>query len=124
LSPSLDKLRRLAVLTGWVALLVIIGSTLSPIFARPHIPGLGADAERFLAYLAAGALLTFAYPRQRWLVLPGMVALAAGLEWLQTLEAGRHGMPHDALVKISGAVCGAALAGILEYLARRLRPAV
>lgn len=121
---SLDKLRRCAVAIGWVALLVIIGSTLSPIDARPHLPGFGADAERFLAYLAAGALLTFAYPRMRWWVLFGIIAMAAGLEWLQTLERSRHGMPHDALVKIAGAIAGAALAGVVERITRRSGPAV
>jgi len=121
LNASLDKLRRCAIITGWIALLVIIGSTLSPIDARPHLSELGPDAERFLAYLAAGALLTFAYPRQRWLVLPGLVALAAGLEWLQTLEMSRHGMPHDALVKIAGALVGSAMASSFEYMVRRFR---
>lgn len=111
---TLDRLRRFAIVIGWVALFVIIGSTLSPIGARPHIPLFGADVERFLAFLAAGALLTFAYPRRRWLVLSGIVLLAAGLEWLQTLEATRHGMPHDALVKIAGALAGAGLSRAFE----------
>ncbi|MGO4174267.1 VanZ family protein [Bosea sp. TAF32] len=123
MNASLDKLRRAAVLIGWTALLVIIVSTLSPIDARPHLLNLGPDVERFLAYLAAGALLTFAYPRQRWLVLPGLVALAAGLEWLQTLEMTRHGLPHDALVKIMGAVIGSAMASSFEYMLRRFRNA-
>lgn len=116
---TLEKLRRFAIIIGWVALAVIVGSTLSPIGARPHIPLFGADIERFLAFLAAGALLTFAYPRRRWLVLSAIVALAAGLEWLQTLEATRHGMPHDALVKIAGALAGAGLSRSFEGLFRR-----
>lgn len=124
MNASLDKLRRAAIVIGWTALLVIIVSTLSPIDARPHLMNLGADAERFLAYLASGALLTFAYPRQRWLVLPGLVALAAGLEWLQTLEMTRHGLPHDALVKIMGALIGSAMASSFEYMLRRFRSAI
>lgn len=124
MNASLDKLRRAAVLIGWAALLVIVFSTLSPIDARPHLMTLGADAERFLAYLAAGALLTFAYPRQLWLVLPGLIALAAGLEWLQTLEMTRHGLPHDALIKIMGAVAGSAMASSFDYMLRRFRSAI
>lgn len=124
MSLSLDKLRRFAVFIGWAALLVTIGSTLSPIDVRPRVPDMSPDAERFLAYLVASSLLTFAYPRRRWLVLPGIVLLAVGLEWLQTLEASRHGLPQDALVKIAGAVAGAVLAGAFEYLNRRLRSAV
>ena len=118
---SLEKLRRLAVFAGWAALLAILFSTLSPIDARPHIPLLGADVERFLAYFAAGATFAFAYPRQRWLVLAGIVALAAGLEWLQTLEATRHGLPHDAMVKMSGATLGSILAAAFDAMAQRLR---
>ena len=123
LNVSLEKLRRAAIIIGWIALLVIIGSTLSPIDARPHISALGADAERFTAYLAAGALLTLAYPRRRWLVLSGLIALAAGLEWLQTLEMSRHGVPHDALVKMAGALTGSAAATSFEYMVRRFRSA-
>lgn len=118
---SLEKLRRLAVFAGWAALLVILFSTLSPIDSRPHIPFLGANVERFLAYFAAGATFAFAYPRQRWLVLAGIVALAAGLEWLQTLEETRHGLPHDALIKISGATLGSVLAAAFDTMAQRLR---
>jgi len=118
---SLDKLRRLAVIAGWAALLTIMFSTLSPIEARPHIPLLGADIERFLAYFAAGATFAFAYPRQRWLVLAGIVALAIGLEWLQTLEETRHGMPHDAIVKIAGATFGSLVAAAFDTMAQRLR---
>lgn len=118
---SLEKLRRLAVFAGWAALLMILFSTLSPLDARPHIPLLGADVERFLAYFGAGATFAFAYPRQRWLVLAGIVALAAGLEWLQTLEETRHGLPHDAIVKIAGATLGSILAAAFDTMAQRLR---
>ncbi len=118
---SLDKLRRLAVLAGWAALVAILLSTLSPIDARPHIPLLGADIERFLAYAAAGATLSFAYPRQRWLVLAGIVALAIGLEWLQTLEETRHGRPHDAVVKIVGATLGSVASSAFDTMTLRLR---
>lgn len=114
-----ENLRRIAIVVGWLTLLVIVGSTLSPISSRPHVPKLGANGERFLAYLAAGALLTFAYPRKRWLVLSGIILLAAGLEWLQTLAATRHGLPRDALVKILGALFGSALAVAAEHVARR-----
>lgn len=118
---SLDKLRRFAAIAGWAALLTILFSTLSPISDRPHIPFLGADAERFLAFFAAGATFAFAYPRQRWLLLAGIVALAIGLEWLQTLEETRHGMPHDAMVKIAGATLGSILAAAFDTMAERLR---
>ncbi|WP_336814280.1 VanZ family protein [Bosea sp. MMO-172] len=118
---SLDTFRRLAGLAGWAALLTILFSTLSPIEARPHIPLFGADAERFLAYCAAAATFSFAYPRRRWLVLGGIVSLAIGLEWLQTLEKTRHGLPHDAMVKVAGAALGSIAAAALDAMALRLR---
>lgn len=118
---SLDKLRRLAVLAGWAALLAILFSTLSPLQARPHIPFLDPDIERFLAYFAAGAALAFAYPRLRWLVLAGIVALAIGLEWLQTLEETRHGLPQDAIVKVIGATLGSILAAGFDLMMQRFR---
>lgn len=118
---SLEKLRRLAVFAGWAALLAILFSTLSPLAVRPHIPMLGADIERFLAFFAAGATFAFAYPRQRWLVLTGIVALAISLEWLQTLETTRHGMPRDAMVKIAGATLGCTLSATFDTMVQRLR---
>lgn len=121
MNPPLEKLRLAAIVIGWAALVVIMLATLSPIDERPHIPGFSPNAERFLSYFAAGALLSFAYPRKRWLVLGGIVALAGGLEWLQTLESSRHGVPVDALVKCGGALLGGALAGLLDRMAVRLR---
>lgn len=123
MTDPLDRLRRLATVFGWGALLVILFATLSPLDLRPHIPTVGADIERFLAYLAAGGMLAFAYPRQRWLVLGGMVLLAVGLEWAQTLEQSRHGRLQDAGVKALGTLAGGALAAGLDHLARRLRGA-
>ena len=121
MNPTLEKIRLAAILIGWGTLLAIMAATLLPIEARPHIPGFGPNAERFLAYLALAALLSFAHPRQRWLVLAGIIAFAIGLEWLQTLEATRHGVSRDALVKCAGAIIGAALSGALDQMTRRPR---
>ncbi len=117
----LEKLRLVAAVIGWGALLAIVAATLLPIEARPHAAEIGANGERFLAYFAAGALLSFAHPRQRWLVLGGIVAFAIGLEWLQTWEETRHGRPHDALVKCAGAIIGGALPGLFDHMIRRSR---
>ncbi|MCO5093552.1 VanZ family protein [Bosea sp. (in: a-proteobacteria)] len=117
----LEKLRRLALFAGWAVLLVILIATLSPLGARPHLHGLSANAERFLAFFAAGTTFAFAYPRQRWRILAGLVVLAIGLEWLQTWEATRHGLPRDAIVKIAGAVFGSLLSAVLDSMAQRRR---
>lgn len=118
-----ERLRRAAIILGWAALMLILFATVLPIDTRPHIGGLGADSERFLAYFLAGGLLSFAYPRQRWLVLGGLVLVALGLEWLQTLEMTRHGRPHDAVVKVLGGVLGGGLAALFDHVVTRLRRA-
>lgn len=102
---------------------MILFSTLSPIDIRPHVAEWSPDTERFLAYALAGGLLCFAYPRQRWLVLAAIAAVAAGLEWAQTWEATRHGRPHDAVVKLLGAAVGASLAFLVDQTIDRLRRA-
>lgn len=56
-------------------------------------------------------------------MLAGIVVLAIGLEWLQTLEATRHGLPHDAIVKIAGAVLGSIFSATFDTMAQRFRKA-
>ena len=73
------------------------------------------------SYFAAGAALAFAYPRRRWLVLAGIIAFAIGLEWLQTWEATRHGLPRDAMVKIAGAALGSGFSVWFDLVMQRLR---
>jgi hypothetical protein len=119
LAILLEKLRRAALILGWAAVGAIVFATLSPIELRPHVAGIRPDGERFLAYFTASASLGFAYPRRRLVVLGAIIAVALGLEWLQTLEATRHGRPHDALVKIAGAAVGACAAMLCEHILRR-----
>lgn len=116
-------LRRIAVFLGWSALAVILFATLSPLGLRPRVPSVGVGVERFGAFALLTATLGFAYPRWRWRLLACVVVLAIGLEWLQTLEATRHGRPLDALEKIAGAVAGTLAALFADrLLARRQDP--
>ncbi len=101
---------------------MIVFATLSPLELRPHVPGFRPDGERFLAYFAASALLILAYPQRRLVVLGTIIAIALGLEWLQTLEATRHGRPHDAAVKVIGTAIGAGMAMLCEHILRRFGP--
>lgn len=116
-------LRRIATVIGWSAVLAIAYATLAPIGSRPHLSAAGPDIERFLAFLLLSATLSVAYPKRAGLVLALTIGLAVGLEAAQLLEPTRHGMPHDAVVKILGAMAGAALAGLTDKLARGLRRA-
>ena len=104
-------------------MLAIVFATIVPIGSRPHFPEAGPDVERFLAFLLLTGSLAVAHPRRRGLVLALAISFAIGLEAAQLLEPTRHGRPHDAVVKILGAVSGIALAILAERLARGLRQA-
>ena len=112
--------RKLAIITGWMAVIAIVFSTLSPIGLRPRTGH--PDAERFLAFFLAGACLAIGYPRcRRWVSL-GIVVGGALLEAGQFLVAGRDAHVHDAAVKVVGGVVGITLAAIADHLATRQRP--
>lgn len=122
LGISLEKFRLAALILGWAVVAVIIFATLSPLELRPHVPGFRPDGERFLAYFAASALLMLAHPQRRLAVLGTIIAIALGLEWLQTLEATRHGRPHDVGVKLIGTATGAGFALLCERILSRFGP--
>lgn len=116
-------LRRIATVIGWSAALTIAFVTVAPIGSRPDFLAAGPDIERFLAFLLLAGALAVAYPKRRGLILVLTIGLAILLESAQFLEPTRHGRPHDAIVKIAGAMVGAALAVLTDRLARGLRRA-
>lgn len=111
-------IRWAAAFLGVVGLATILSATLSPIGLRPvyGTPHL----ERFLAYAATAACLSLAFPRRRWLVLCGMLAIAVSLEAAQQLTETRHGHPVDALVKMAGAGAGIFLGMACEAILVRI----
>lgn len=123
MSSIAARMRSLSTLIGWSTLLFIAFATLAPIGDRPHIGAMSADMERFAAFLLLAGALAFAYPRRPWVVLIAVVALVIGLEVGQTFEPSRHGQPHDAVVKLLGALAGMTLAIIADKLVNRLRRA-
>ncbi len=110
-------IRRLAIVIGWMAVTVIVFSTLSPIGLRPRTGH--PDTERFLAFFLAGACLAIGYPRYRRWVSLGVVIGGALLEAGQLLIPGRDAHVHDAAVKIIGGVIGITLAAVADHLATR-----
>jgi hypothetical protein len=104
--PDPELLRKVAAATGWCAALVIVFATLSPIGARPHIAGFGADLERFLAFFVTAGALAFAYPRRRGWILLAVIGVAVGLEVAQSFAPTRHGRAPDAVVKVLGGLVG------------------
>lgn len=114
-------LRRIAIVIGWSAVLAIIFVTLAPIGDRPHLSHAGPDLERFVAFLLLSSVLSVAYPKRRGLILAATILLAIGLEAGQLLQPTRHGKPHDAVIKILGAMTGVALTALVERFGRKLR---
>ncbi|WP_156639746.1 VanZ family protein [Bosea sp. PAMC 26642] len=100
----LDLVRVLSRWVFWILLALIVFATLSSIENRPHVPYLGANADRFAGFFALTAACGLAYPRRLgWLAL-GLIVMALGLEFGQTLVSSRHGRAMDAMVKIAGVV--------------------
>ena len=97
-------------------LVLIVFSTLAPISDRPRLP-VPLALERGLAFAALGFCLTIANRRNPIWIALALVALAGGLEWLQTLTATRHGHVLDFYVKAAGAILGVSM----EAVAFRLR---
>ena len=109
-------MRTLFRLTFWGLLAGLVFVTLSPIGMRPVLGP--ANLERALAYGVFGLVAAMAYPRQRLLVLVGVVIVAGLLEYGQGLTASRHGRFADFLVKAGGGTAGWLAAGALMLAAR------
>ena len=111
--------RRLAIIIGWMAVVAIVFSTLSPISLRPRTGH--PDTERFVAFFIAGACFAIGYPRYRRWVSLGIVVGGTLLEVAQLTVPGRDAHVHDALVKIAGGVAGLTLAALADHLVTRQR---
>ena len=105
---------------AWLAFLFIAFATLSPIGLRPRSV-LPVDMERAVAFLVIGLLFALAYPRHLWLAVAVVLIGVVGLEWLQTLQTGRHARETDAVVKLAGAGIGLGCGWLLAQLAARKR---
>ena len=105
-------LRRIALVTVWMVLGVVVFSTLSPLNLRPRL-GVFVHLERLGAFAVLGFLFAIVYPR-RWLaVLVAVMCLAFGLEYMQTMIADRHSRWSDLAVKMAGGVFGVLFAHFL-----------
>jgi hypothetical protein len=94
----------------WIAWLLIVALavfTLSPIELRP-VSGAPANLERFVAFVVTGAAFGLGYPTRRLGFLILLIGIAGLLEAAQNYVPSRHGRLPDGLVKVSGALLGAA----------------
>lgn len=106
---------------AWLLLAAIIFTTLAPVRFRPEL-GSTPDMDRFVAFAAAGALLTLAYPRHFWRICLVVCGAAVFLEAAQLLVPSRHGETSDLAVKIAGGAVGFALGGMVNAVAGRRKP--
>jgi hypothetical protein len=96
-------------LVTWLLLLAIAIFTLAPIEFRP-VTGASAGFERFLAFAAIGTACCFGYPKHRLPLLLLLIGVAGIHELAQYILPGRHGRISDGIIKVSGALLGAAFA--------------
>ena len=102
-------LRTLSRCIAWVLIVAVVVATVSPIELRPDTWA-PPDLERFAAALVITGALCVGYPRHRFGIVVMMLGLIGLFELAQYFIPGRHGTPHDALVKAGGAIIGAAMA--------------
>ena len=105
---------RFFLIAGWLTLFLIAVFTLSPLDARPEIAL--PHVERFAAFALLGLTFALANPHRRTLTILMVGGSAIPLEALQPLTPDRHASLIDAVVKISGGICGAALGWTIGYL--------
>ena len=109
-------IRRVARLSGWALVLVIVYVTLSTIEQRPSVAWLTPDLERVLAFLATAAAFAIGYPHRRFLIFAIGLGAVFLLEFAQNWSLTRHGTIHDAWIKAVGLGLGFALVSGLEQL--------
>jgi VanZ family protein len=101
-----------------VLILTVAVVTLLPIEFRPII-GFHTDLERFAAFALLGSLLVFSNSRHLIIVFLLLISLIGLLELAQHLTSSRHGRIYDAIIKILGALFGAAVALLVRKLTRK-----
>jgi hypothetical protein len=109
--------RRILRFLAWASIVAIFVVTDGPIALRPSL-GLGANAERLLAFAAVGVLFSLAYPNRLVMILVLLVGTAGLFEVLQLHVFGRHAHLKDFVYKTTGAVIGI-LGGLAINYGRR-----
>ena len=111
---------RILRIVAWLLLVGIIAVTLVPADLRPTTP-LPLKFERALAFVILAFVFIAAYPRRWPLVLALICVGAVVVEVAQYLVPTRDPSVVDAIVKVIGAVAGAAAARVMDPWLSRLR---
>jgi hypothetical protein len=98
---------------AWLLVSAIVVVTLSPIELRP-VTEAPASLERFAAFATIGVAFCLGYPRHRFHIVVLLIGGIGFLEVAQNHVPSRHGRLPDGLVKVSGALLGAAFAMLVD----------
>ena len=107
-------IHRISIITGWLALGLIVFVTLSPVGGRPSLAS--PHLEHFAAFALLGLAFALAYPNRVLLVVTIVIGAAISLEALQLLTPDRHGRAVDAFAKSLGGISGICVGQMLSFL--------
>lgn len=106
---------------AWPLVAAIALMTLGPLEFRPNTE-LSGRMERFVAFAVIAAVFCLGYPKYRIHIIMLIIGLVVLLELCQKFTPGRHGrLLRDGMPKVSGALCGAAIASLLERCIARFK---
>ncbi|WP_114945878.1 VanZ family protein [Microvirga calopogonii] len=104
---------------AWLLVLAITIFTVAPIEFRP-VSGAPVSLERFGAFVVIGTMFCLGYPGHRLRIIVMLIGIITLLEVTQNYVPNRHGRLPDGMVKVSGALIGAAFASLLTRGKRTL----
>ena len=115
--PIITVFRGLA----WLLLAAIVIITLAPPEFRPETQ-LSSRIERFVAFAVITGVFCLGYPKYRFHIIALMIGLVVLLEVGQNFVPHRHGrLLKHGIPKVSGALCGATLAILIERCIKQLK---
>jgi VanZ family protein len=110
------SMRRFFGIAGWLLVAAIAFLSLSPASYRP-VTGVGHTLEHILIYVLVGFAFGVGYAKRLWLLIPGLVAFTAAVEFAQLFVPGRHARLRDFLIDAGAACLGIGLAWIGDVFA-------
>jgi hypothetical protein len=116
-----NRIKLIARLLGWFAVIVIAILSLVPGDIRPHTGAPGA-LEHLAAYLGTAGLLTFGYGGKRSpvAIILSLSFYSAVFEIAQIQILGRHAAFSDFVASTTGAIVGSALVWIVLKALERI----
>ncbi len=106
---------------AWLLVAAIVALTLSPLELRPN-PEMSDRLERFIAFAVIAGVFCLGYPKHRIHIIVLVIGMIGLLEVAQKFIPGRHGrLLRDGMPKVSGTLCGAMIAILIEQCIGRFK---